>query len=161
MDHRPLGAVEARIAGGIDAHGEHHGGARPVGEQARRPFRQRRRVQRRLVVGEVDGAAPAPRLLVELALGVDEEADVGDGVVQDQVVARSLDRKRLVEIGRRRRVERHEGDRRAIGVAAPGSAAGRLLGGGDDLGRELAGDVGLGPDGVEAGGDRSRRESRA
>jgi hypothetical protein len=39
-------------------------------------------------------------------------------------------------------------------VGAPGLAASGLLGRGDDLGRELAGDVCLGADGVEAGVDR-------
>ena len=117
VDHRSLDAVESRLTGFIDAHGEHDGRTRPVGEQARRRLRQRRRIQRHLPVGQVHRAAALPGGDVEDAARVDEEPDVGDGVVQHDVVARRLDGEGLVEIGRRRRVERHVVDRRAIDVS--------------------------------------------
>jgi hypothetical protein len=60
---------------------------------------------------------------------VDEEPDIGDRVLQDDVVAGDVDGERLVEVGRRRRVERAELDRCSIGVRS-GRVALRHLGGG-------------------------------
>ena len=74
--------------------------------------------------------------------------------MQHDVVARRLDGKGLVEIGRRRRIESYVLDRRAIGVQGTRAAGGGRLGSGEDVGRELPGDVGLGADRGETGGDR-------
>ena len=153
-DDGALGAVEPRPASGIDAHGEHDGRTRSRGQQAGRPLGQRRRVERHLAVRQVHRAAALPGRPVEHAVRVDEEADVGDGVVQDDVVAGLLGGERLVEIGGGRRVERRVLDRRAIDVRSTGHAGGHFLGGRDDLGRELPRHSGLGPDRSESGGDR-------
>ena len=115
-------------------------GRGPVGQQARRRLRQRRRVQRHLAVRQVHRAAALPGLAVEHAVRVDEEPDVGDGVVQHDVVAGLLDGERLVEIGGRSpgrasrsrptcdRRARHPGARVAASSAAATTSAGNSPG---------------------------------
>ena len=73
------------------------------------------------VVG-YSGARPSGRYIVvprcqastvERVAGLHEPADVGDRVAQHQIVAGGLERERLIEIGRRCRVE---GDERQVGA---------------------------------------------
>ena len=77
------------------------------------------------------------------AAGSTKNADVGDRVVQHDVVAGRLDGERLVEIGARRRVERDERDVGAIDVVRSPACDGRSaamppLGFGEHVGGELA-----------------------
>ena len=92
----------------IDSDVEHDCRAGTVGQQAGRSFGEHRRIQARLAVGQVQRRATLPRLFVERIAIVDEPGDVGDGVVQQHIVADHLDVERLIEIRRRCRVERHE-----------------------------------------------------
>ena len=155
-DQRALGAVEADLARGVDPHREHYRRARPVGEQAGGSFAQRGRIKTRLAIGEVQRRPPPPCLGVDHPAIVDEPGDVGDRVVEDEVLARGLDRKRLVEVGRACRVECHERLARAVAVRA-GDSPGSLGGGGEDFGREALGHLILQPDRGQPGGERVSR----
>ena len=68
VDDRSLDTVESDLAGGVDAHGEHDRGARPIGQQAGRRLGEGRRIQRNLAVGQVHGRRRAPRPRVSSAL---------------------------------------------------------------------------------------------
>ena len=88
--------------------------------------------------------------------------------MQHEIVTVAVDRERLVQIGRRRRVERDERIGGAIAVAIVRPTPGGLLGGGEHIGGELAGDVELLPDAFETGLDgllgpfrQSHRQRRA
>ncbi len=150
VDDGALCSVEPGLAGGIDAHDEHNGGPRARREQARRLLGQGSWIERHLAVRQVHRATALPGLAIEHAVRVDEEADVGDGVVQHDVVAGLLDGERLVEIGGRRRIERHVVDRRAIDVVGPGLPGCRLIGRSDHVAREVPRNAGLGADRIEA-----------
>ena len=133
---------------------EHHGGSLDVGEEAGGPLRQDRRIERRTAIREIDGDGAIERLDVERVAGPDEPADVGDGVVEDDVVAGELDRERLVEIGRRGRIEGHEAAVGPVGVPVADWSCGRCLGGGEHLGRVRLGDLVALADPVEPGPHR-------
>ena len=64
-DDRPLRPVEPDSAIGRDADGEHHRRARAVRQQAGRAFRQRRRIEPGLAVGQIGRSAARPRLDIE------------------------------------------------------------------------------------------------
>ena len=140
---RPLDALEPRRAGLVEQHAEHHGSSRPVGQQARRLFGQRRRVERHLAVGHVHGGATAPGLAIERIAGAHEPPDVGDRVVQPQIVPGALEVQRLVEIARRRGVERDERDVGAIDVLVAEASPYRHIGRVQHLGRERIGQLEL------------------
>ena len=84
----------------------------------------------------------------------DEEPDVGDGVVQHDVVAGALEGERLVEVGRPGRVERDERPVGAIDVVRAGRPRGRLHRGQRRLRREPGRHPELLPDPDEPGVER-------
>ena len=93
---------------------------------------------------------------------VDEEADVGDGVVQHDVGTSPLQREGLVEVGRAGRIERHERPVGAIDVGRTRAASGRLDCAEGDLGREPRRDVELLADPLQSGVEgRSARVRRS
>ncbi len=102
-DDRPLDPVEPRMTRRVDAHREHDGGTVDVGEQTRCALGQHGRVQRRAPVGQVDRDATFERLRIERVARAHEPADVGDRVVEDDVVAGDLDVEGLIEVDGRRR----------------------------------------------------------
>ena len=107
-DDRALGPVEPDRAVARNAHGEHHRRPRTIGQQARRAFAQHRGVKTRLAIGQVERRAAPPRLGVDCVAILDEPADIGDRIMEQQVAPAALDRKRLVEVLRRCRIERDE-----------------------------------------------------
>ena len=109
-----LGAVETRLAIGRDPHGEDHRRALDIGQQARRTLAQERRIEARLAVRQIERLAPRPSLDIECIAVLDEPRDIGDRIMEQHVRPGLLDRERLVEIGRRRGIERHEAHRSAI-----------------------------------------------
>ena len=168
VDHRPFDAVEEGTPVRPDAHREHDGRSGPVGQQARGRLGEHRWVQARPPAGQEHGDAATPRLGVDRVTRPDEEADIGDRVVQHDIVSVAVDRERLVQIGRRRRIERDERIGGAIAVVIVRLTPSGLLGGGQHIGGELAGDVELLPDAFETGLDgllgpfrQSHRQRRA
>jgi hypothetical protein len=95
---------------------EHHRRTRTVGQQARRGLGEHGRVEPGLAVGQVERGAALPGLGVHGVAVVHEPGHVGDGVLQHEIVTRGRDGERLVEVGTRGRVERHERDVGAVGV---------------------------------------------
>ena len=84
----PLGAIERGDAVGGETNVEHHCRTRAVGQQARCALGQHGRVQAGLAVGQVQRHAPLPCLGVDRVAVAHEPGDIGDGVLQQQVVAR-------------------------------------------------------------------------
>jgi hypothetical protein len=95
-------------------------------------------MQRGASIGQVQRDAASVRLTVDGATGVDEVGDVGDGVPDDEAVARLLQRVRLVEVAGPGRIEGLEVDVPQVERVRQRPAGG-LLRLGQDLGRELAG----------------------
>ena len=153
-DERSFDAVERGGAVGCHPHREHHRGSVDVGQQARRALGQHRRVQGGAPIGQIHRDRAFECLAVEWIAGLDEPADIGDRVVKDDVVAGGFERERLVEIDRRRRVERHEFDVGPIGVIGTGRPLRSRLRGGLDLGREPLGNLVLLADAVQSGPHR-------
>jgi hypothetical protein len=135
-DDGSLGPIQSRCTIAGDPHVEHHRRAGAVGQQAGCTFRQRRRVQPRLSIGKVQRGTALPCLVVERVAGLHEPGDIGDCVVQQQVVAAALDGERLVEVGAGCRVERDERPVGAIRVLGR-RASGRRFRGRHHLRREL------------------------
>ena len=84
------------------------------------------RVQRDLGVGAVERLAAPVRLDVDRVARRDERRDVGDRVVHDVAVAVALEVQRLVEVHRRRRVDRDERDVGAVELGQPRVGGRRL-----------------------------------
>ncbi len=97
---RPLDTVERRHPVGGDTNGEHDRRSIDIGEQAGGALRQNRRIQRCTPIGQVHRDRSLERLDIEWVARSHERPDIGDCVVQDDVVAGDLDRKRLVEVDR-------------------------------------------------------------
>ena len=139
-DHRPLHALQRDLAVRADPHGEHHRRPRAIGQQARGPFAQHRRIEPGLGAGHVGGGPAPPGLLVDRAAVLDEPGDVGDGVVQQEVRPARLDGEGLVEVGRAGRVQGHERPVRPVGMLAR-PALRRRLGGRQHLRRKRSGNL--------------------
>ena len=151
QNDRALGGVELDGAVFRDAHGEHHRGSRAIGQQACSAFAQAGRVKTGLAVGQVQRRAAPPRLGIDRPAIVDEPADIGDRIVEQQVGAAALDRERLIEVFRRGGVKRDKMFGSAVNVVGGGTPR-RHLGRCQHLGREGVGDLKLGADRGEFGG---------
>ncbi len=128
----------------VDVHRPDDGGPRLVGQEARRALGEGRRVEASVLVRRVQRLAPLVRLDVHRAAGPDERRHVGDRVPDAVPVAAALDVERLVEVHRRRGVERDEGDGGLVRVRQSRRVRGRL-GLDEDLGGELHRDLQLAP----------------
>jgi len=147
-------ALNDRARDGIDPHrtigcntrGEHHRGARPIGQQAGHPFGQDGRIETGLAIGQIRGDTPPPCLLVDGVVIANEPRHVGNGIVQQEVRPGPLDREGLIQIGRAGGVERDEIAPRPVGMIGRHAPRGPF-GCGEHIGRKTVRHAELGPDG--------------
>ena len=136
----PLDGDVGALAGRVDLDGPEQGRAHLVGQQGSGALGDQRRVQRHPRVGAVQRHPALVRLEVDRVARRDERREVGDRVGHDVAVAVARDVHGLVEVPRRRRVDRHEGQVGPVEVRHPrgsGCRRGRrhhVLG---ELGRDL------------------------
>ena len=116
--HRAVDLDRGALAVGGEADVPDEGRPHLVGQQARGPLAELAGVQLHPLVGAVDRLAAASGLGVDRAAGRDEGRHVGDRVAHPVARAVALDRHRLVEVLRRRRVDGDEGHRRLVALAA-------------------------------------------
>ena len=111
--HRPVDHDLGALAVGLERHVPDERRAGLAGEQAGRVLTQHRWVERRALVGGVDGLPAAAGLGVDGSPGPDEGRHVGDGVADAVAVTGALDVQRLVEVHRPGRVDGEERQRRS------------------------------------------------
>ena len=136
-----------------------HRRADPTGQQARRPFGQRPRVQRDPQIGAVDGDPAGPGGGIQRSSRPDESGHVGDGVADAVAAAPAGQVHRLVQVPAPGWVEGHEGQ---FGLVARRQhrLGGGPLGLGQGFGWELLGYVELPAYGGEVEGWRTQPAGR-
>lgn len=128
---RPPHLGRDRAAFGVEVELPEQRGCGPVGQQAGRGLAEHGRMERDLLVREVQRLYAAVCLGVERAAGCDEGGDVGDRVVHPVAPAAAGEVHRLVEVDGARRVD---GEERDVGGVGLGQARGP--GGGFRLGED-------------------------
>ena len=141
-DPGPLDVHVGALARGVDLDRPEQRRAHLPRQQRGGALRQRRRVQRDLGVGAVQGHPPLVGLQVDRVAGRHERRDVADRVVDGEPVAVPDQVHRLVEVHGGGRVDGDQRQVRAVQLGQPGTG-GRGLGGGHHLGREVGGDLEL------------------
>ena len=129
-DQRAAHGRGPQLSRGVKPEFEEDGGAVLVREQAAGALAEHGRIQRFLAVGPVDGEPAPPRLRLQRAAAIDEEADVRDRVEEPEAAVRlRADVQCLVQVAAPRRVDGHQ--RQVAPVLAPavrrGDALRRLL----------------------------------
>lgn len=136
-----------RTAVRVEVDGPQHGRAGLVREQAGGTLGEPGRVQRDLLVREVQGRHAAVDLGVQGAAGCDERGDVGDRVPDTEASLAARQVHRLVEVVGGRRVDGEEGDVRRVAGGQAGWPRGFLK----HFGREALGHVELGTQCAQGG----------
>ncbi len=120
-DQRPADVDGDRTAVRVQVERPQHRGPRHVRQQTRGALAQQRRVQRGLLVREVEGGDPPVGLRVQRPARGHEGGDVRDGVPDPETAPPTGQVHRLVQVHRRGRVDGEEGD---VGRVLGGKAAG-------------------------------------